>query len=818
MKIVFLIFLTNLLFGASGAEEILHDGFISIKPSMVGNSDTISDSAILELYATNGALILPRLTEAQRDGLTPSAGMLIYNSEANEVEQYNGTAWIPVGFQNPMAVTGDIIYRAAGSSDAALTIGTEGQVLTVTSGLPSWEDTQSTYTDPLTTDGDILVYDTETKRLAVGNEGQVLTVDGTGLPSWENIIAGADDQLFPATNLITQNSGFELGALTGWVQGPGHEAYSSVSQVEVANGEYSLYTTFSDNGQYIETDVYTVPDGMVGKNGLFIFRYFGANNKYDVKIIDGSDNIIVSETLVATTSWRDVHINFILPTQFKVRIITNDDVAPAAYFDDFGVYDANRVNLKDISGAEFMGSVRWVTATGCLWSNTGSTTLANFSATAACTTPTGDSIQGSAKAPATKIPAISFDYLPAGRYKIVATGYFQAEQPDATTVLARFRFSDGTLTTSPNSVGYRRPTGVTGTGFLTAANISGHFKYDQGKSDVTIQIQGAPDSDAGQALVEASTLDYTLEISVYRYPTESEIAFRPSHETMASGVSTLGDSLTITSEAWTKVTSVNVTAATKTHYGNAVITTTHGDFGFKVPVVNPGTYFFSVTNRFNAYRITSDTTCQFAISDDNGTTFHFTQELRQVSSNLHNTTTNISGLLHYDSVQYDKEFTIYTRREVGGGQCNVGHTNVKLEMTLIPISHNMTKPVIIEQTYRQYDLTVTGTNWTTTRAVGLPYRTIDGTWRLRVNIGGAYSSGVTSGSLAISGIVAKNVSEYRQPISGPSRGGTLGSQHAYFSPNENTITWNHSQTQTTVGFSGDVELESKPTWALGPNN
>lgn len=36
----------------------------------------------------------------------------------------------------------------------------------------------------------------------------------------------------------------------------------------------------------------------------------------------------------------------------------------------------------------------------------------------------------------------------------------------------------------------------------------------------------------------------------------------------------------------------------------------------------------------------------------------------------------------------------------------------------------------------QYDLTVTGTNWTTTRAVGVPYQTGNGIWRIKLNVGG----------------------------------------------------------------------------------
>jgi len=42
------------------------------------------------------------------------------------------------GMTNPMTTTGDTIYSSSGSTPARLGIGTNGQVLTVAAGLPSW--------------------------------------------------------------------------------------------------------------------------------------------------------------------------------------------------------------------------------------------------------------------------------------------------------------------------------------------------------------------------------------------------------------------------------------------------------------------------------------------------------------------------------------------------------------------------------------------------------------------------------------------------------------------------------------------------------
>lgn len=47
---------------------------------------------------------------------------------------------------NPMTTTGDIIYEASATTAARLGIGTEGQVLSVASGIPAWATVSSTPT------------------------------------------------------------------------------------------------------------------------------------------------------------------------------------------------------------------------------------------------------------------------------------------------------------------------------------------------------------------------------------------------------------------------------------------------------------------------------------------------------------------------------------------------------------------------------------------------------------------------------------------------------------------------------------------------
>lgn len=58
----------------------------------IGTS-TPATSAQLEIASTTGALLLPRLTTAERDALTAINGMIIYNSTLNQIQGRVNGAW-----------------------------------------------------------------------------------------------------------------------------------------------------------------------------------------------------------------------------------------------------------------------------------------------------------------------------------------------------------------------------------------------------------------------------------------------------------------------------------------------------------------------------------------------------------------------------------------------------------------------------------------------------------------------------------------------------------------------------------------------------
>lgn len=112
----------------------------------------------------------------------------------------------------------------------------------------------------------------------------------------------------------------------------------------------------------------------------------------------------------------------------------------------------------------------------------------------------------------------------------------------------------------------------------------------------------------------------------------------------------------------------------------------------------------------------------------------------------------------------------------------------------------------------QYSLTVTGSvALTGYRAVGIYYQDQDGNHRLKFNISSTVASGSRGGNtLTITGITFKN-SGFSQAVSGYT---DAAATYASATSNSNTIPVVHGTATTTVySVSGDVELESKPTWA-----
>jgi hypothetical protein len=138
--------------------------------------------------------------------------------------------------------------------------------------------------------------------------------------------------------------------------------------------------------------------------------------------------------------------------------------------------------------------------------------------------------------------------------------------------------------------------------------------------------------------------------------------------------------------------------------------------------------------------------------------------------------------------------------------------------TLVPIQ-NFTKQTKIISTTNSAYIEISGSTISSPTVIAayfMAYADSNNIWRLRFNIAVAFTSGGarTSGTLTFKSTYAvtfKNTSGFYQPVFGFSNNGTLDSSFA--NPNAATITINHGSANTGNYYvSGDVELESEPSW------
>src|SRR5436190_9494762 len=88
----------------------VHAQGVSINPS--GNP--ADASALLDLSSTNKGTLITRMTTAQRDAIaSPATGLLIYNTDCNNLNLYNGSAWVDMVGN---VVTGLSLPPAAGTN------------------------------------------------------------------------------------------------------------------------------------------------------------------------------------------------------------------------------------------------------------------------------------------------------------------------------------------------------------------------------------------------------------------------------------------------------------------------------------------------------------------------------------------------------------------------------------------------------------------------------------------------------------------------------------------------------------------------------
>lgn len=116
---------------------------LGFKDFVTGEVLTAAD---VDGYLMQGIWVFASATARDAAVTSPQEGNFAYLKDTNTTTYYTGSAWTNLdttGMVNPMTTTGDTIYSSSGSTPARLGIGSTGQVLTVSGGLPVWSTPSS---------------------------------------------------------------------------------------------------------------------------------------------------------------------------------------------------------------------------------------------------------------------------------------------------------------------------------------------------------------------------------------------------------------------------------------------------------------------------------------------------------------------------------------------------------------------------------------------------------------------------------------------------------------------------------------------------
>ena len=77
----------------------------SVGVAIKTNGSPPHHSAIVEVSALDKGVLIPKLSNSQRDAILPANGLVIYNTSANNIEFYNGSSWYQINTSLPASPT-----------------------------------------------------------------------------------------------------------------------------------------------------------------------------------------------------------------------------------------------------------------------------------------------------------------------------------------------------------------------------------------------------------------------------------------------------------------------------------------------------------------------------------------------------------------------------------------------------------------------------------------------------------------------------------------------------------------------------------------
>lgn len=346
-------------------------------------------------------------------------------------------------------------------------------------------------------------------------------------------LSSLDRSYLDHQNFLT-NPGFESGKAAWSNSGSGT---FSTDTSNVHGGSLSGKMTTSSNTGCIYQDVTPNPQ-TAGQN--LEYSAWVKTTGTDVQVCARQAGATVGQctAVPSTGKWVQAIVNYPGPSSGSVGVSVCNTANNTETFNVDDGYVGQARNLSQVSQAQLIGQVK-ITGCSAAWSTT-STSLAAFSAQTGCTyTVTA----GSASAPATNIPGITFASLPPGNYTLKYEGTLQ-ESYSTSAGSGSYQFWDGANTANELSAANDSSSTISPP---TSPGIQQTISYSSPQSNVTLSIRGATSNAGSSALIFGTTANPGV-ISVYYYPSQSQLAVN-SNSTPAnwSGSSSLMGSTTSTS-------------------------------------------------------------------------------------------------------------------------------------------------------------------------------------------------------------------------------------------------------------------------------
>jgi hypothetical protein len=323
-----------------------------------------------------------------------------------------------------------------------------------------------------------------------------------------------DKAILMSSNIVN-NPGFESGT-AGWTASGG--TFTADATAKGLGGLGGNWNS-SAAAQTLRSKLMPIPNGFKGKNAVVscAIKTVSGASTHKLQAFDGTNVVAEVPSTYSTTSFARTTINFVAPSSGSIAVQLTSVAAdePAIYVDDCTISLADGFNLSQINQASLVGTLTYAAATNCQW-NTTSSSYATFAADTDCSTPT---VTGIISAPATKVPGFVISNLSPGHYLIMAKGAF-AKTGGASEVITGFRMTDGTTT-----FGEQGQTGGASSS-MGFPNWQSGYEATTAQSNVNFTFQAKTSGNTASIAADSSSGYPGLEFEIYRFPTESETAYR----------------------------------------------------------------------------------------------------------------------------------------------------------------------------------------------------------------------------------------------------------------------------------------------------